>query len=177
VKEEWRSVSGYEGYYEVSSRGRVRGIGRRLNDGRWWKGRIRSTPPNPHGYPCVSLHRKNKLVMATVHRLVATAFYGPRPTGFQADHINFDRTDNRVENLEWVTPGENNRRAHQKPGRRPTGLSGERNPASKLTEVEVVAIRKRRADGELLKYLAFDYSVDITLVGRICLNKAWKHVR
>lgn len=89
--EEWRDVVGYEGYYQVSSEGRVRNAiyGNILNP---WK--------KNNGYLDVVLvgyGRKHKMV----HRLVAEAFI-PNPNNEpQINHKDENKTNNRVENLEW----------------------------------------------------------------------------
>jgi hypothetical protein len=59
------------------------------------------------GYPRVSLYVSGEQIQANVHVLVLEAFAGPRPDGMVANHKNCIKTDNRAENLEWVTQSEN----------------------------------------------------------------------
>lgn len=108
--EEWRPVSGYEGLYEVSNRGRVRSLGRERHD------KVRSyavrekmlkQPLNAYGYHVVSLHKDGASKTVTVHRLVATAFLENTDGKRCIDHINGVRSDNRLENLRWATHKEN----------------------------------------------------------------------
>lgn len=114
--EEWRPVVGYEGLYEVSSMGRVKaitrfsisknGVKRNLPE-HLLEGRISNT-----GYREVALtDGKNNSTRKRIHRLVAEAFLEPDPERNVVDHINAVKTDNRVENLRWVTPDENVRHA------------------------------------------------------------------
>jgi hypothetical protein len=92
----WLPVSDFPNY-EVSSNGRVRNKKR---------GNILK-PTLAKGYPRVKLSDKNKCKPITVHRLVADAFYDGNHEGLQVNHINGDKTDNFIGNLEWVTGSEN----------------------------------------------------------------------
>ncbi len=123
-EEEWR-VAARCPNYEVSSLGRVRRCTRGPGT---YPGKILSAPPDTHGYrqfqsgPARS--RRNFLL----HSLVAEAFLGSRPDGYVANHINRNKLDNRVENLEWVTPKENT-------------IRGETTSWSKLNEQVVKVMR------------------------------------
>jgi hypothetical protein len=92
----WRAVVGWEGVYEVSSRGEVRSAARVL---RGWI--------NGGGYPTVSLCLPGRRQNIGVHILVLEAFIGPRPGGLQACHADDVKTNNAVENLRWDTPSAN----------------------------------------------------------------------
>lgn len=93
----WRDIPGWEGLYQVSNKGRVRSI------------RVKMTQPfDARGYKVATLHSGERRERTGVHRLVARAFI-PNPEGKeQVNHINGNRADNRVENLEWATCQENN---------------------------------------------------------------------
>ena len=112
MEEEWRTIEGFEGLYEVSSLGRVRSLDRVITyvDGRKQncKGKIISQVKNSYGYMKVSL-TNNERIRKTflVHRLVAKAFIVNMENKAEVDHINTIKDDNRVENLRWVTPKEN----------------------------------------------------------------------
>ena len=97
----WVDIKGYEGLYQVSNKGRVKKI---YKNG---KIRILKTRLDNNGYLCVTLSKNNKPKIFKMHRLIATHFI-PNPDNKPCvDHINTIRTDNRIENLRWVTKKEN----------------------------------------------------------------------
>ena len=101
IIEEWRPVVGYEGLYEVSNIGRVRSLDRYVKGkGKSYflhKGRVLSPGIKTEGYLIVRLQRR----MFYVHRLVTEAFL-PNPDNLpEVNHKDEDKTNNRVENLEW----------------------------------------------------------------------------
>lgn len=102
MKEEWRSIVGYEGQYEVSNLGRVRSLDRM--DSRGWsrKGKIMKAKCSG-GYPQVSLCKNGVPSNFKIHALVAEAFIGPRPVGYEVSHKDNSRDNNRIDNLEYVT--------------------------------------------------------------------------
>jgi hypothetical protein len=95
--ENWKDVPCYEGYYQVSDQGRVRNS----------KGRVMSPNRLLHGYLTVHLYKggKHTRKVHCVHRLVLRAFTGV--VGHEANHLNNDRADNRLQNIEWCTRAQN----------------------------------------------------------------------
>lgn len=107
--EKWKPVYGYEGIYEVSSLGRVRGVDRITGKNAFKKGEEKSQATSKQtGYKMVSLWKGGVGVTKTVHSMVLEAFDRPRPQGYVTRHLNGVRDDNRRENLAWGTPTENN---------------------------------------------------------------------
>jgi len=111
MTEVWKDVPGYEGRYEVSDLGHVRNaVGLVLKPNRM-----------THNYTCVHLYKgggKSSRSVYTIHRLVASAFLENPRALREVNHKNFDRSDNRVVNLEWVSHKENMRHATQNGRRR-----------------------------------------------------------
>lgn len=107
MEEVWKDVQGFEGRYQVSNMGRVRGLDRWSLDDRphFVKGRMLKLSINKvKGYLRVSLSdgRRN-YKHYEVHRLVALHFVPGYKEGLVVNHINEIKTDNRAENLEWCT--------------------------------------------------------------------------
>ena len=121
MQEVWKDIEGYEGLYQVSKTGRVKSLERYVQN----HSKLQYHPeqikqPNERkrknglqGYLALQLYKDNKAKNCYIHRLVATAFI-PNPQGKETvNHINGDKHDNRVENLEWNTYKENNEHAQE----------------------------------------------------------------
>jgi len=98
VEEEWRPIVGYDGKYEVSDLGRVKGLKR---------GKILKPSPDKYGYLQVNLCN-NDVKTCFVHRLVLQTFQ-PTEEELDCDHVNFIKNDNRLVNLRWATTSQNSR--------------------------------------------------------------------
>lgn len=165
--EEWKPVVGYEGMYDVSNLGKVRR-------------RYKTTPTrllklSPHdGYLRAHLCRDNKARMWFVHRLVAEAFID-NPDGKPfVNHIDGNRSNNVVSNLEWVTMSENHRHAFRVLGRQ--NRKGSQSNLAKLTEDQIYDIRRQASSGVLHRLIAEQYSVCRQTIGDIANGKSWGHI-
>lgn len=108
MKEEWRNIEGWE-YYEISNFGRIRSKDRIVRKKHPYvkKGKILKPTKDKHGYFTFKLQGNGRFKDAKIHRLVATAFIpNPQKKPF-INHIDNNPSNNRVDNLEWVTPKEN----------------------------------------------------------------------
>ena len=103
TEEIWRPIDGYEGLYEVSNTGLIRSLDRFVGNRNRIKGKILSIKIEKNGYCSVALFKYGKMKRYLVHRLVAQEFI-PNTEGLpQVNHKDEDKTNNRVENLEWCT--------------------------------------------------------------------------
>lgn len=172
--EEWRPIPGSDGLYSASNLGRIRSEPTKVATSGRQRGRVLALCLDPKGYPQFRLCLFGSHKTIKVHRCIAQTFLGPRPDGLQINHINGNKTDNRVENLEYVTASSNVIHAHR------TGLCdgramGERSPKAKLTAEQVTAIRS--LDGRLsLDQLSERFGVTKTNICYILNRKTWKHV-
>jgi hypothetical protein len=150
--EEWRSVVGWEGLYDVSNLGRVKRTAPARNGHA--PGACLRPPLDSSGYQHVTLYRPGEQrVFRKVHVIVALAFLGPRPPGLQVNHMDGNKLNNRASNLEYVTLQENMR--HRQPWSPPhrAFFSG------KLGPEEALEIRRLSATGLSQRALAARFEV------------------
>lgn len=173
AQEEWRPVVGYEGFYSVSSLGRVRSeeryVRHNLGGLSLKKQRVRKQSVDADGYCSVVLSHGGKNRGFRVAALVLGAFVGPRPDGYMACHNNGVRDDNRPENLRWDTIEGNfaDKRLHG------TAPLGEKNARAKLTDGDVLAIRSSGMSGERLAKV---YGISATHARRVRDGEVWRHL-
>ena len=112
IKEIWKDIPNYKGYYQVSNLGRVNS----LNNNKTKKDKLLKMRIGKDGYFSVILSKERVQKSYKVHQLVAMAFLNHKPNGFEkvVNHKNFDKLDNRLENLEIVSNRENSNRKHIK---------------------------------------------------------------
>lgn len=110
-KEIWKDIRGYENLYQASNWGRIRSLDRMVKGCygglQLKKGKIMKQETHRSGYKRIALKKDGKYKHYLVHRLVYETFNRPIPEGLQVNHINENKTDNRLENLNLMTPKEN----------------------------------------------------------------------
>ena len=165
MAEEWKDIAGYEGRYQISNLGRVKTVERYKSDGRRQREAIRKSQIDHQGYEFVLLFNGIKNCRHSVHVLVARAFIPNPHDKPQINHIDGDKTNNDVCNLEWCTASENQRHAVR------TGLShykyGDENPRTKTSDSDIRLIRELRAKGWKLQPLADRFGVSMGQIGKI----------
>lgn len=117
IMEEWRSINGYEGLYEVSNLGRIRSLDRYVSHSKnsdykvLRRGKILADADNGSGYRYISLIKDGTKKNYYVHRLVADAFLERETGQTEIDHKDHNRANNRASNLQWITHRENIQRS------------------------------------------------------------------
>lgn len=169
-KEQWKTVPEFNGRYEVSNFGRVRG---------WYYGGhkrkhpiIKTPQTNKNGYVYVVLWNGTRGKAFTIHRLVLSVFSNSNPASMDCCHKNHNRNDNRLSNLKWATRKENEY-DKKLAGRTPVG---ENNGASKLSDKQVLKIRSLFDKGMSTNRIAKTLLMNQQNVWNICNRKTWKHL-
>lgn len=108
MQETWKDIKDFEGMYQVSDLGRVRSVDRFDSMGRLHQSDIKAIRDNGKGYKIVQMYKGNKPKIGYIHRLVATAFIENTDNKPEVHHIDSDRSNNKLDNLQWVTTKENN---------------------------------------------------------------------
>lgn len=120
----------------------------------------------------VSLSKQGKSYQHYVHHLIAEAFLGPKPKGLYVLHGPEGHLDNRPENLRYGTQKEN----MQDRKRDGTEILGQNHPNSKLSNLQVLEIRKLCHEGVLLRKVAEQFNISLASVCMIRKRQTWKHL-
>lgn len=165
--EKWKQVS-YAPNYEVSDYGNVRSIKYK---------RLLSQKTKTNGYKEVCLYVNKKPIMNYVHRLVASEFIKelPKKHGLEVNHLDGHKDNNRLKNLQVVTPSENKKHSYHTLGNKIAIYRGSNNACSKLNESKVFNIRMDYSNGIKLKQLGEKYNVSKYTIYDVVKRKTWKH--
>lgn len=175
----WKAIKGFEGTYEISTTGEVRSVTRTVQHPKSGNNLLRGMPRklfiNKQGYYMVNLRIKPYQKNHNIHRLVAETFI-PNPEHKPCvNHKNGIKTDNRVENLEWVTYKENTIHALEKKLLVPASMETHWNAT--LTAIVVKEIRFHYWKGTVSrKELMRIYGLTKSHVASIIQNVIWKTI-
>ena len=172
----WKPVVGWEGFYEVSDRGELRSVTRRVPSSnghdRIQHGQHKRIHKDKDGYARASLQRPGRKETAQMHVLVCEAFHGPRQPGSEVCHANDIRDDNRAENLSWGTRQSNAAEMAER-----DRIKGEKHPRAKLTAFQVFMLREIPSYRGINNDLAAAFNVGRGTIRtmRSGQNWAWLH--
>jgi len=154
----WKTIAGYPDY-RISSYGRVLSL-KGINP------RILKPRTGAHGYLHVDLHKDSKGKSTKIARLVAKAFIPNPENKPQINHINGDKTNNHISNLEWSTDSENKQHA--------ISVLGEKKFKAKITSNQAIEIFKKYHSGKYTQAeLSREYSISYRAVALITHGRSW----
>lgn len=179
MKEIWKDIIGYEGIYQISNMGVVKSLEKKVTSGLGFCVREeKCLKPfiTRKGYLHVRLYKDKNSKDFKVHRLVAVNFIPNPGNKPEVNHLNGDKKDNTILNLEWCTGSENIIHAFSI-GTRVKQFGMLNNNPPKLNDKKVTEIKLMyNKGGTSMRKLAKKYGVDYALINRIVNGKSWPHV-
>lgn len=176
-EEIWKPIDGTDGYYSVSSYGRVRSEYRVITkkDGRTQPVPERILTPafDVNGYPVVSICMVSSKKVMKVHRLVAEAFCEKPEGNDVVNHIDNSVDNNHYSNLEWTTTAGNLLHADKQKRRHCSNQNGEKNYQAKQTLQDVLQIRKLISQGHSRKEVREITGLSLKYIGDVVRKKSW----
>lgn len=170
MKEVWKDIQGYEGIYQISNFGRVKSL-------KFGKEKILKTPTNTHNYPSIYLKENGKKKALRVHRLVAQNFLVNDNNYPDVNHIDGNKTNNKIENLEWCNRSQNEFHAYKIGLKNNNHKKGEKSHRTNLTNNDAKLIYKLRNEYKMKgKTLAWLFNVHIVTIYEIATKRGWKHI-
>lgn len=158
----FKDIEGFEGIYKISNYGRI------INNKK-----IRKTKPDFFGYEFIILQKNGIRYRKKVHTLVMYTFVGERPDGLHCCHNDGNKMNNKLVNLRYDTPS-NNERDKKIHG---TGKQGERHHNHKLKSIDVIEIRKLLSENSMTQVeISKIYNITNKMVSRIKLGLNWKEI-
>lgn len=173
----WKKIKGFKDY-EVSNFGKIRSLDRVVvfKNGRkqFYKGKILKQNKHNLGYRDIKIYKKGKAIRFYTHRLVYFTFKGGNKK-LQINHIDGNKSNNKLENLELCTGSHNIKHAFKSKLKLPT--KGEDIHCSVLTEKLVKKFRKLNRQGKSIYSIAKDYKFNYSTVSDAVRKKTWKHIK
>lgn len=123
--EVWKDIIGYEGFYQISNLGKIKSLDKISSIGRRVKGKVLKLQINSAGYYSISLCKNRNVCTKMVHQLVAIMFlkHTPNRLNLVVNHIDFNKLNNTVSNLEIITNRDNTNKLHIKTSSSFVGVS------------------------------------------------------
>lgn len=173
MKKEWKPLINYENSYEISNFGEIRGIDRISGKRKGIiKGKLLKQTINHKGYLEVRLTKNSKSIYKIVHRLVALNFIHNPLNLPQVNHIDGIKTNNFVNNLEWVNNSQNQLHAY-KTGLQPS-RKGENNNNASISNEEVTNIKELYNSGQSIRDISINIDIPLGKIRSIIYKRSWK---
>lgn len=177
MKTIWKTVGDYEGIYEVSNTGEVRSLTREITrkngSKQVYKGKTIVQSKHNLGYRFVGLYKNGTCKKHYVHRLVLAAFSG-LDEGMQVNHIDGNKSNNNLSNLEQCTASDNIKHSFK------NGMSvakrGEEKKLSKLNDKLVIQMRQEYENGRTIYSIAKEYGLNYSTASMAIRRITWKHL-
>jgi len=177
-KETWKDIPNYEGYYQISNHGRVKSLLRTVIK---ITGRKQTMPEkilslhNDGEYLSIMMYKNNIAKRYRIHKLVALCFIKPDINRLHINHIDGNKVNNYVGNLERCTPSENGKHAVKNGFTIMPNIQGTNNGRCKLTPEQVLEIRS--LNGLMTqKSIANKFNIKPAQVSTIINRKGWTHI-
>lgn len=193
MEEIWKDVVGYEGYYQVSNLGNVRGVDRYVietntNKRKLIKGKMLTKHEKDNGYRQVNLTKDGKTTFHYVHRIVMKAFKPLNDyTDMEVNHIDYNRSNNELSNLEWTNHKDNV--VHSSSNGKYGKVKGSANHKTTFTEEQVIEMREKYyKQGIGIPQLVYEiygikysddrkkYKIKYNTIFGIINYRTWKHI-
>lgn len=171
MKEIWKQIPIAKNY-EASSLGRIRSLKDNFGNFRKQPLVLKLLNPPSMRYSRINLHIDGRQHSCAVHRIILWTFKGPSPKGYHGAHLNGDAKDNRIANLVWTTPRENNE--HKK--KHGTWQCGERHGNCKYQESVIREAKSLLKQGINRREVMRRLDLPLHLVKDLKGGRAWKHV-
>lgn len=176
----WKDIYGFEGYYQIDEYGNIRSLDRVITDsvGHMYTiyGRVMRLRLLPNGYLMIDLRKYGKVYRFYIHTLVAEHFIGIN-VGYPkysivVNHKDGNKLNNHYTNLEYTTYSGNNQHAYD----HNLKAKGENFYNAKLTNEQVIEIKKNGKGNKTFEEIASRYNVNKATIYDILSGKTWKHI-
>jgi len=174
-EEQWKDIPDFEGFYQASNFGRIRSLDQivecRNGATRQCKGKVMKLSLDRIGYQRIGLSKQRKDYPSKVHKLIMLAFVGERSDSkIQVNHIDGDKANNNLSNLEYCSHSHNMRHASV------NGLLSRAGGRKKFKNDDVFKICLEHMKGTSTEKIAFNWNVDTSTVRKILSNTSYKKV-
>jgi len=170
-EELWANIPGYEGYYVISNLGCVKSLDRTIEKKNGAKvflaGKTVSISVHKHGHHVVRLWKNNETKLFNLYRILAIVFISNPENKKEVNHIDGNRMNYNLDNLEWVTPSENMKHAFKNGLSKCNFEKGFKHRFCKIDEEMLKSIFERRKEGKKLKQIAGEFGLNLQYVSRI----------